>query len=41
MPSEYIKINENRYFVRTWGDKKNPKIMLLHGFPENSGAWSA
>ena len=41
MPSEYIQINENKYFVRTWGNEKNPKLMLLHGFPENSGAWSA
>ena len=41
MPSQYIEINRNKYFVRTWGNKKNPKIMLLHGFPENSGAWSA
>ena len=40
MHSKFIKINNNQYFVRTWGKADNPKILLLHGFPEYSGAWN-
>ena len=39
MQSKFIEINQNKYFVRTWGTPNNPKILLLHGFPEYSGAW--
>ena len=27
-------------FARTWGDVSRPRLLLLHGFPEYSGAWS-
>ena len=40
MQSEFVKINSNDYFVRTWGSPENPKILLLHGFPEHSNSWS-
>lgn len=35
--SEFVTLNGHRFFLRTWGDAKNP--LLLHGFPEYSGAW--
>lgn len=37
--SEFVTLNGNRFFLRTWGDTKNPPLFLLHGFPEYSGAW--
>ena len=39
MANQFIEINNNKYFVRTWGNPKKPKILLLHGFPEYSGSW--
>lgn len=30
---------EQRFFARTWGDPSLPPLLLLHGFPEYSGAW--
>ena len=40
MTSQFIEINNNKYFIRTWGKPDKPKILLLHGFPEYSGAWN-
>ena len=37
--SEIIQLNGQRFFLRTWGEPKNPVLLLLHGFPEFSGAW--
>ena len=37
--SEFVTLNGHRFFLRTWGDAKNPPLLLLHGFPEYSGAW--
>lgn len=38
--TETIELNGEAFFVRHWGDKTAPKILMLHGFPEYSGAWS-
>ena len=27
-------------FARTWGDPALPRLLMLHGFPEYSGAWN-
>ena len=37
--SEFVTLNGHRFFLRTWGDAKNPPLLMLHGFPEYSGAW--
>ena len=37
--SEFVVLNGQRFFLRTWGNAKNPPLLLLHGFPEYSGAW--
>lgn len=37
--SEIVGLNGNRFFLRTWGEPTNPVLLLLHGFPEYSGAW--
>ena len=37
--SECIEVNGNRFFLRTWGDAGKPTLLMLHGFPEYSGAW--
>ena len=39
MKSEFVSLNGNEFFVRLWGDASKPPLMLLHGFPEYSGAW--
>lgn len=39
MRTEFVKSSGHEFFVRLWGDPKNPPLMLLHGFPEHSGAW--
>ncbi len=38
--TESTELNGEAFFVRHWGDKDAPKILMLHGFPEYSGAWS-
>lgn len=38
--TETVELNGEQFFVRHWGDKDAPKILMLHGFPEYSGAWS-
>ena len=38
--TEQVELNGEEFFVRHWGDKDAPKILMLHGFPEYSGAWN-
>lgn len=33
------KGGDQRFFARTWGDPSLPPLLMLHGFPEYSGAW--
>lgn len=33
------KDGNQRFFARTWGDPASPPLLMLHGFPEYSGAW--
>ena len=40
MDEEYFTLNGQSFFVRTWGDKTLPPLVMLHGFPEYSGAWA-
>ncbi|MCJ8322958.1 MAG: alpha/beta hydrolase [Rhizobiales bacterium] len=39
MKTEIIEINGNSFFVRLWGDASKRPLLMLHGFPEHSGAW--
>ncbi len=39
MDSTFTDLNGQTFFVRTWGDKANPPLLMLHGFPEYGGAW--
>ena len=39
--SDFIVLNGQRFFLHTWGDVKKPPLLMLHGFPEYSGAWDA
>ena len=38
--TETVELNGEAFFVRNWGDKTAPKILMLHGFPEYSGGWN-
>lgn len=38
--TETALLNGQPFFVRHWGDKDAPKMLMLHGFPEYSGAWA-
>ena len=38
--TETRQINGNPFFIRHWGDEDAPKLLMLHGFPEYSGAWN-
>jgi pimeloyl-ACP methyl ester carboxylesterase len=38
--TETITRDGNPYFVRHWGKRDAPKLLMLHGFPEYSGAWN-
>jgi epoxide hydrolase 4 len=40
MQSEIRQLNDHPFFVRSWGDSSLPPLLLLHGFPEYSGAWA-
>lgn len=39
MQTEHVILNEQRFFLRRWGDPSLPPLLMLHGFPEYSGAW--
>ena len=38
--TETVELNGEAFFIRHWGDKDAPKLLMLHGFPEYSGAWN-
>ncbi|MEY8842477.1 alpha/beta fold hydrolase [Cribrihabitans sp. XS_ASV171] len=40
MQSETIPLNGHDFFLRRWGDRELPVLLMLHGFPEFGGAWS-
>ncbi|WP_209596919.1 alpha/beta hydrolase [Ruegeria sp. HKCCSP351] len=40
MLTSFFKLNGHSFHVRTWGDKAAPPLLMLHGFPEFSGAWA-
>ncbi len=37
--TETVELNGQPFFIRHWGDESLPKLLMLHGFPEYSGAW--
>lgn len=39
MQSRRINLGSDPFVIREWGDAKATPILLLHGFPEYSGAW--
>ncbi len=39
MRLETRDLNGKSFTIRHWGDPSLPKILMLHGFPEFSGAW--
>lgn len=40
MQTETVQLNGNPFHLRRWGDPGLPPLLLLHGFPEYSGAWA-
>ena len=38
--TETTELNGYPFFIRHWGNKDAPKLLMLHGFPEYSGAWN-
>ncbi|MEX3316015.1 alpha/beta fold hydrolase [Sulfitobacter sp. PS-8MA] len=38
--TETRHVNGQEIFLRHWGDKGLPRLLMLHGFPEFGGAWS-
>ncbi len=39
MEPRWFTLNGEKFFARTWGDPALPPLLMLHGFPEYSGAW--
>ena len=39
MRTRLIDLNGQSFFLRRWGDPNLPPLLMLHGFPEYSGAW--
>ena len=39
MQPRWFMLNGEKFFARTWGDPSLPPLLMLHGFPEYSGAW--
>lgn len=39
MKTHFRQLGQYRFHIRTWGDPANPPLLMLHGFPEHSGAW--
>ncbi|MEM6940495.1 MAG: alpha/beta hydrolase [Pseudomonadota bacterium] len=35
----FERLNGETFFVRRWGARHLPKLLMLHGFPEYGGAW--
>ena len=40
MQTETVQLNGQPFLLRRWGDPALPPLLLLHGFPEYSGAWA-
>jgi epoxide hydrolase 4 len=40
MQTETLALNGNPFFIRRWGDRDLPPLLMLHGFPEYGGAWA-
>ncbi len=40
MTPRWFTLNGQKFFARTWGDPSLPPLLMLHGFPEYSGAWA-
>ena len=40
MKERKIALSAGEFHLREWGDADKPRILMLHGFPEYSGAWS-
>lgn len=40
MHTQTIDLNGQPFFLRHWGDPGKPVLLMLHGFPEYSGAFS-
>lgn len=40
MDPRWFTLNGEKFFARTWGDPSLPPLLMLHGFPEYSGAWA-
>jgi pimeloyl-ACP methyl ester carboxylesterase len=39
MRTSWTETERGAIFARHWGDEGLPKLLMLHGFPEYSGAW--
>lgn len=39
MQPRWFTLTGQKFFARTWGDPSLPPLLMLHGFPEYSGAW--
>lgn len=39
MTPRWFVLTGQDFFARTWGDPSLPPLLMLHGFPEYSGAW--
>lgn len=40
MNTHWFETSRGPIFARCWGDPQKPRLLLLHGFPEFSGAWA-
>ncbi|QIZ82637.1 alpha/beta hydrolase [Thalassovita gelatinovora] len=40
MLSHHIHLNDHPFHYLGWGNRADPVILMLHGFPEYSGAWA-
>ncbi|MEM8579110.1 MAG: alpha/beta fold hydrolase [Pseudomonadota bacterium] len=40
MNTHHVRLGGQDFFVRSWGDRARPALLMLHGFPEYSGAWA-
>jgi pimeloyl-ACP methyl ester carboxylesterase len=38
--NETVTLNGQPFFLRRWGARELPVLLMLHGFPEYGGAWS-
>lgn len=38
--TETVMLNGHPFFVRRWGARDLPVLLMLHGFPEYGGAWA-